>query len=154
MSETSPVSGITEDMTEQAARALATGDGYLWDEVSQHWQSQYRIRAAAALGAALSGRVPVELPHRSVITADEVTFQGCTDSNPDLCNCGSWAPPTCDACDEEFQVGDEVFFVQLQSLPWLPAGHREQEHSNWLWHVKCDQRSVSGLSEEGNTPNG
>lgn len=65
MSDLNP--DITEDMIERAAHSLAAGDGYDWDgydwdEVSEHWQSLYRTKARAAVGAALAGRVPVALP--------------------------------------------------------------------------------------------
>lgn len=145
-----PTPDITEEMTEQAARVLAAlpGSGVVTEAVwcirlTVEAREEYRATARRVLSVALAGRALVALPDRSVVTAEEVTFPGCTHSNPDLCACDSWAPPTCDACDQELAVGDDVFFAQLQGLPWLPAGHQHQEHSNWLWHVKCDQRAAA-----------
>lgn len=114
-----------------------------WREINRvTLQQVLEERDAASAGSGTAALT--DGPSRSVVTAEEVTFPGCDHSNPDLCNCATWAQPTCDACDEELVVGDEIFFDQLQGLPWLPAGHRDQETSNWLWHVKCDQWAGDG----------
>lgn len=154
------VSPVTDDMVAvglQAVVALGCDDGCDPDcscrEIDDKDRADLQLFVRTALSAALAGStLPAVAPSRSVVTVDEVTFHGCDNSNPDLCNCGSWEPPTCDACDEELAPGEEVFFTQLQGLPWLPAGHRDQEHANWLWHVKCDQRA--GGSQVGDQHGG
>lgn len=61
MSGVSPdPSGITDDMTEAAARAHAAHEGYDWSEVSEFWQRRYLAMARVILAAGLAGRAVVD----------------------------------------------------------------------------------------------
>lgn len=102
------------------------------------------VRAAAPLIVAANQRQP----DRSVITAEDVTFQGCSDSNPDNCACGSWEPPSCNACQEDCKEGDEVLMLSAPDLVYLADSHPDQSWTYWLWHVRCDERA-SVLRGEG-----
>lgn len=74
-----PTPQITEEMIEAGAQAMAEADGYVWrpyvadetDESATHARTgRYLSRARVGLGAALAGRIVVELPAPSEVRAD------------------------------------------------------------------------------------
>lgn len=146
---------ITDEMIEAAAVQIYGGphhrykaeDGgglveytVAWNEVIEKLGIEERVvylrQARRILEAALAGRTVVEQPE--LITIPK--FQGCTDSNPDLCACGE-AALMCAACNEEIEDGAQAYTVREKCCPWLLDADPDQQWQDAWWHASCDERS-------------
>lgn len=133
------VRDIPEEMVERVERAWPS----VWFD-----HTDWRTKIRALLAAALAGRQVVDAPRFDKVTAKDVTFPGCHHSNPDLCACTNWEPPTCDACGNEYRAGDETYLVATKGAPFLSDDHPDQEWTTWTWHVGCDERAADSGSGE------
>lgn len=68
-------------------------------------------------------------------------FQGCTNSNPDLCACGESAL-MCAACDEEIEDNSRAYTMREKCKPWLADNDPDQEWQDVWWHFSCDERAA------------
>lgn len=141
---------IPEEMVEKAADGIedllqmlgvlpgeAPQDGYRDEPYA-------RTIARAALSAALAGRQVV--PEPELIELPK--FQGCNNSNPDLCACND-APLLCTVCDYEIEDGMQAFALTRPMRPWIPDDGPEQEWETVWWHYTCDLRPASGVHAAG-----
>lgn len=148
-----PVRDIPEEMAEKAARravhALARqldmDPDKLWATALQPSERDwYRSEARAVLSAALAGRQV--LPEPELIELPK--FQGCNNSNPDLCACND-APLLCTVCGYEIEDGMQAFALTRPMRPWIPDDGPEQEWETVWWHYTCDLRPASGVHAAG-----
>lgn len=156
-----PVRDIPEEMVEKAARELFGGPHYrtkvvggdiveytvTWDEAEEpgpYGRAVHRGQARRVLSAALAGRQV--LPEPELIELPK--FQGCNNSNPDLCACND-GPLLCTVCDYEIEDGMQAFAVTRPMRPWIPDDGPEQEWETVWWHYTCDLCPASGVHAAG-----
>ncbi|MGY4103448.1 hypothetical protein ACW2Q0_28375 [Nocardia sp. R16R-3T] len=100
----------------------------------RHARNNWRRRALtaeAALERATRHGGDIE---RTILTGTD--FNGCTDRNPNYCDCATWTPIRCASCGEILNDGSEVFW-RYSATPWFA----EDEPGRWdadHWHVECD----------------
>ena len=64
-------------------------------------------------------------------------FEGCTNQSPDHCACATDQQPTCEACGQEIEPGEQAWSRQWPCYNTLPLAHPDQEWDVIWWHDAC-----------------
>jgi hypothetical protein len=128
------MSDITDEMIAAAAARLRVWQPSLMLPMSSSAENIVRD----LLEAALAGRMVFGQPELIEIPK----FQGCPNSNPDLCACGESAI-CCAACGDDIEDSARAYTFRFIGCPWEADNSPEQEWGDIFWHESCDNRSVS-----------
>lgn len=94
------------------------------------------VQVEADLRRALNGQRRVEAMAATTVGKYE-GFKGCTDRDPDYCDCGTHSDPECEGCGETVEEGEEIVTVARVGLPTIDPDHRDQWWDYHTAHVRC-----------------